>query len=92
MIVLVLKYPGDEVGIFHLAQFAVMGDLYAREILGHQRPRVGVLAVQGAVTEHEAALADVGARTTRVRTVDDLHGIDGLVIPGGESTTELGGE
>lgn len=51
------------------------------------RPRIGVLAVQGAVTEHEAALADVGARTCRVRAVADLDGLDGLVIPGGESTT-----
>jgi 5'-phosphate synthase pdxT subunit len=51
------------------------------------RPRIGVLAVQGAVSEHEAALADVGARTSRVRLPADLEGIDGLVIPGGESTT-----
>lgn len=51
------------------------------------RPRVGVLAVQGAVSEHEAALADVGARPSRVRAPDDLRGLDGLVIPGGESTT-----
>jgi 5'-phosphate synthase pdxT subunit len=51
------------------------------------RPRVGVLAVQGAVSEHEAALADVGARTSRVRRSDELEGLDGLVIPGGESTT-----
>jgi pyridoxal 5'-phosphate synthase pdxT subunit len=51
------------------------------------RPRIGVLAVQGAVSEHEAALADVGARTSRVRLPDDLHGLNGLVIPGGESTT-----
>lgn len=51
------------------------------------RPRIGVLAVQGAVSEHEAALADVGARTTRVRLPGELDGLDGLVIPGGESTT-----
>ena len=51
------------------------------------RPRIGVLAVQGAVSEHEAALADVGARTSRVRAAADLEGLDGLVIPGGESTT-----
>jgi len=51
------------------------------------RPRIGVLAVQGAVAEHEAALADVGARSCRVRSVADLAGVDGLVIPGGESTT-----
>ncbi len=51
------------------------------------RPRIGVLAVQGAVSEHEAALVDVGARTSRVRDAADLEGLDGLVIPGGESTT-----
>lgn len=50
-------------------------------------PRIGVLAVQGAVSEHEAALEDVGARTRRVRSPGDLDGLDGLVIPGGESTT-----
>lgn len=50
-------------------------------------PRIGVLAVQGAVSEHEAALADVGARTSRVRLPEHLSGLDGLVIPGGESTT-----
>ena len=52
-----------------------------------RRPRIGVLAVQGAVSEHEAALADVGARTSRVRSPADLEGLDGIVIPGGESTT-----
>lgn len=51
------------------------------------RPLVGVLAVQGAFAEHEAALRAVGAATRQVRTPADLSGIDGLVIPGGESTT-----
>jgi pyridoxal 5'-phosphate synthase pdxT subunit len=51
------------------------------------RPRIGVLAVQGAVSEHEAALSDVGARTSRVRLPEHLDGLQGLVIPGGESTT-----
>lgn len=50
-------------------------------------PRIGVLAVQGAVSEHEAALADVGAGTSRVRLPHDLDDLDGLVVPGGESTT-----
>lgn len=50
-------------------------------------PRIGVLALQGAVREHEAALAAAGAVATRVRQVDDLDRIDALVIPGGESTT-----
>jgi 5'-phosphate synthase pdxT subunit len=51
------------------------------------RPRVGVLAVQGAFEEHETALAAVGAEPTQVRLPDELEGLDGLVLPGGESTT-----
>ncbi|HTW97679.1 MAG TPA: pyridoxal 5'-phosphate synthase glutaminase subunit PdxT [Acidimicrobiales bacterium] len=48
---------------------------------------VGVLALQGDVLEHEAAFAEVGVATRRVRRSGDLDGIDGLVLPGGESTT-----
>ncbi len=51
------------------------------------RPRVGVLALHGGVAEHEAALAEVGAETRRVRSAADLDHLDGLVIPGGETTT-----
>jgi 5'-phosphate synthase pdxT subunit len=50
-------------------------------------PVVGVLALQGDVREHERVLASCGARTARVRTVEDLAAVDALVIPGGESTT-----
>jgi pyridoxal 5'-phosphate synthase pdxT subunit len=50
-------------------------------------PLIGVLALQGDVKEHEVALQAVEARTIRVRSAEDLSGIDGLVIPGGESTT-----
>ena len=50
-------------------------------------PLIGVLALQGDVKEHEVALQAVGARTIRVRSAEDLSGISGLVIPGGESTT-----
>jgi 5'-phosphate synthase pdxT subunit len=50
-------------------------------------PRIGVLAIQGAVAEHEDALRAVGAVPVRVRIDTDLDGISGLVIPGGESTT-----
>jgi len=46
-----------------------------------------VLALQGDVAEHLRALAAVGARPTAVRRPDELEGVDGLVIPGGESTT-----
>jgi pyridoxal 5'-phosphate synthase pdxT subunit len=51
------------------------------------KPRIGVLAVQGAVAEHDQALADVGAVTVRVRDAAGLVDLDGLVIPGGETTT-----
>lgn len=49
-------------------------------------PLVGVLALQGDVREHVAALEAVGARTTPVRAPGELAGLDGVVIPGGEST------
>jgi pyridoxal 5'-phosphate synthase pdxT subunit len=51
------------------------------------RPLVGVLAVQGAFAEHGTALRDVGADAREVRLPAELEGLDGLVIPGGESTT-----
>lgn len=50
------------------------------------QPLIGVLALQGGVDEHRAALAEAGARTRAVRTPDELTGLAGLVIPGGEST------
>ncbi len=48
---------------------------------------VGVLALQGDVREHSRALGEVGATAVEVRTSDDLARVDGIVIPGGESTT-----
>jgi 5'-phosphate synthase pdxT subunit len=48
---------------------------------------VGVLALQGDVLEHEAAFREVGLVTRRVRRPADLDGLNGLVLPGGESTT-----
>jgi len=50
-------------------------------------PLVGVLALQGDVREHLAALAAAGARAVGVRRVGELDAVDALVIPGGESTT-----
>ncbi len=50
-------------------------------------PRIGVLALQGDVREHESALSAVGADVVRVRSTGQLALVDGLVIPGGESTT-----
>jgi 5'-phosphate synthase pdxT subunit len=49
--------------------------------------KVGVLALQGAVAEHISMLTRVGAETAEVRLPWQLDGLDGLVIPGGESTT-----
>jgi len=48
---------------------------------------IGVLAMQGAFAEHVRALEASGARTRLVKTPDDLRDLDGLVLPGGESTT-----
>jgi pyridoxal 5'-phosphate synthase pdxT subunit len=50
-------------------------------------PCIGVLALQGGFEAHERVLRDLGARVREVRTVADLAGLDGLVVPGGESTT-----
>ncbi|MCL7495823.1 MULTISPECIES: pyridoxal 5'-phosphate synthase glutaminase subunit PdxT [Streptomyces] len=50
-------------------------------------PTIGVLALQGDVREHVKALADAGALARPVRRPEELDEIDGLVIPGGESTT-----
>jgi pyridoxal 5'-phosphate synthase pdxT subunit len=50
-------------------------------------PVIGVLALQGDVAEHLRALAGAGARPVGVRRPEELSAIDGLVIPGGESTT-----
>lgn len=51
------------------------------------RPLIGVLAVQGAFAEHERALAACGADSRQVRGPADMDGVDGVVLPGGESTT-----
>jgi 5'-phosphate synthase pdxT subunit len=54
----------------------------------HSRsPRIGILALQGDVREHANALRDVGAEPIEVRLPRDLVGLDGLILPGGESTT-----
>jgi pyridoxal 5'-phosphate synthase pdxT subunit len=48
---------------------------------------IGVLALQGDLREHLAALADLGAAGRPVRLPGDLPGLDGIILPGGESTT-----
>jgi pyridoxal 5'-phosphate synthase pdxT subunit len=50
-------------------------------------PTIGVLALQGDFEAHARALRALGAEAREVRTAADVEGLDGLVIPGGESTT-----
>jgi len=49
--------------------------------------KIGVLALQGAFIEHQKMLNNLGAETVQVRLPEQLQDLDGLVIPGGESTT-----
>jgi pyridoxal 5'-phosphate synthase pdxT subunit len=49
--------------------------------------KIGVLALQGAFIEHEQVLQRIGVETCEVRLPQQLEGLDGLIIPGGESTT-----
>jgi 5'-phosphate synthase pdxT subunit len=52
---------------------------------------IGVLAIQGGFEAHIEMLRELGAEPSEVRASDDVEGLDGLVIPGGESTTILKG-
>ena len=51
--------------------------------------KIGILAVQGDFAAHAAMLRRLGAEPAEVRTKDDLAACDGLILPGGESTTQL---
>jgi pyridoxal 5'-phosphate synthase pdxT subunit len=51
--------------------------------------KIGIVAIQGDFAAHAAMLQELGAETVEVRTVEDLEGCDGIVLPGGESTTQL---
>lgn len=53
------------------------------------RPRIGVLAIQGDYAAHAEALKEAGAIPVEVRKREELEGLDGLILPGGESTTML---
>ena len=54
-----------------------------------RRPRIGVLALQGDFAAHAQALEEAGAEAVEVRKPSELEGMDGLILPGGESTTFL---
>ncbi len=50
--------------------------------------KIGIMAIQGAVSEHVCCLRDLGAEVEEIRYPSDIHaGLDGIVLPGGESTT-----
>uniref|UniRef100_A0A7C4Y3Q6 Pyridoxal 5'-phosphate synthase subunit PdxT n=1 Tax=Caldisericum exile TaxID=693075 RepID=A0A7C4Y3Q6_9BACT len=49
--------------------------------------RIGVLALQGAVSEHINMIKSLGVEAIPVKTADEISSVDGLIIPGGESTT-----
>jgi 5'-phosphate synthase pdxT subunit len=51
--------------------------------------KIGILAVQGDFAAHAAMLAGMGVESCEVRAPADLDGCDGLILPGGESTTQL---
>lgn len=53
------------------------------------KPRIGVLAIQGDYAAHAEALKEAGADPVEVRKPEELDGLDGLILPGGESTTVL---
>lgn len=50
--------------------------------------KIGVLAVQGAFIEHEHMIEKIGHTAIEIRQKDDLKGLDGLILPGGESTVQ----
>jgi pyridoxal 5'-phosphate synthase pdxT subunit len=54
-----------------------------------KRPRIGVLAIQGDYAAHADALTETGATPVEVRKRDELVDLDGMILPGGESTTIL---
>jgi pyridoxal 5'-phosphate synthase pdxT subunit len=56
-------------------------------VAGNPAPQIGVLAIQGGFEAHAAALGRLGCRPVEVRRPEHLEGLEGLVIPGGESTT-----
>jgi pyridoxal 5'-phosphate synthase pdxT subunit len=55
----------------------------------NRTPRIGVLAIQGDYAAHAEALKEAGAEPIEIRSSEELAGLDGLILPGGESTTIL---
>jgi len=64
-------------------------DAQALRLHRKEHPLIGVLAIQGNYASHSAALIEAGADPCEVRKPEQLAGLDGLILPGGESTTML---
>lgn len=58
----------------------------SQSVAGNTPKRIGVLAFQGDVREHSAVLTSLGAEAIEVRKPEQLNGLDGMIIPGGESS------
>lgn len=63
--------------------------MWSQQTNGAHEVKIGILAVQGDFEAHAAMLSEMGVETLEVRTVNDLEDCDGLIFPGGESTTQL---
>jgi len=71
------------------ADSTTVGSGHTKQSSGRPVPRIGVLALQGDFDAHAIALREAGAEPVLVRKPEQLDNIDGLLIPGGESTTFL---
>jgi len=71
------------------AERTALNSAAADPLPGKNLPRVGVLAIQGNYASHSQALTEAGAEPVEVRKPEELAGLDGLILPGGESTTIL---
>jgi len=82
-----LRNLGSHLGAYGLyAGFSGANKAGTRIEAVSRAPKIGILAVQGNVREHAAVLRRLGAEPVEVRKPDQLGDLDGLVIPGGEST------
>jgi pyridoxal 5'-phosphate synthase pdxT subunit len=79
--------PREVFGIFELLNF--LNFQHELLLMTNRQRKIGILAVQGDFAAHAAILRQLGAATVEVRTTSDLANCDGLILPGGESTTQL---
>jgi pyridoxal 5'-phosphate synthase pdxT subunit len=81
------RWSGDGAATHRWIPGEALAHRLVEEVAPEGAPVVGVLALQGDVLEHLRALRRCGAEAVQVRTLEQLAAVDGLVLPGGESTT-----